>query len=309
MPTSGLVRFLRRFALKSRGLSEVKDLPGNPPEWEPPNRIAAAFFYLRDVYNTPRIERTIRKWQLNDFDIYHFEQGVDPYRDGRWVQKLAGQGKGIVCFYHGSDIRNRGIIPQVHAVSRLNITSEIDLLDRLPGMRYLFLPVDTDLLKPITRESDGIIRICHAARNRWFKGSDHIEAVVKRIAEKYPVKWTMIENVSHKRALELKSQCDIYIDQITDRGGWGYGASSVESLALGLPTLTAINPKVNAFLGKHPFIAVTRNTLQEKLVKLIENPDMRCQYSEIGREWVVRTHGVTAVMDTLYGYYHDAGLI
>ncbi len=309
MPISPVVRLMRKSALKSRGYSELTDLSGNPPIWKAPNGIAAIFFKLRDMINTTKINRTIGKYGLNDFDIYHFEQGVDPYRDSRWVKELAEQGKGIVCFYHGSDIRNRGIIRQVHEVSRLNLTSEIDLLDRLPGMEYLFLPVDTDQVKPHHPRNDGMIRICHAARNRWFKGSDQIEAVVKNLIKRYPVEWVMIENLPHDKALEIKSDCDIFIDQVTDRGGWGYGASSVESLALGLPTMTFINDKVDQFLGRHPFISATPDTLESELVKLIENPDLRTEYSRIGREWVIRTHGIEAVMDKLYGYYDDNGLI
>ncbi len=307
MPTSGWVHLFRRGALAAKGLREVSDLPGNPPFWKPPTILGALFFRMRDALNASRIRRRIDEWQLNDYDVYHFEGGVDPFRNCNWASELARRGKGIACFYHGSDLRNRGVIPRMNEVSQLNLTSEIDLLERLPGMKYLFLPIDTDALKPVPRREDGIIRICHAARNRWFKGSDHIEAVVLSLKDRYPIDWVMIEDVPHQQAIKLKAECDIFIDQITDRGGWGYGASSVEALALGLTVLTRINPRAGAFLGDHPFIDITADTLEAKLVEIIEEPALREDTARKGRDWVVRHHGIDAVMEKLYDYYREAG--
>ena len=124
-----------------------------------------------------------------------------------------------------------------------------------------------------------------------------------------PVDWVMIENTSHSEALGLKAKCDIFIDQITDKGGWGYGASSIESAALGLPTLTLINPDVAAFLDSHPFVSVSVDNLREVLIMLIEDADLRQDYGRRGREWVVKHHSLKAVMDRLYGYYKDVGIL
>ncbi|NQU06221.1 MAG: glycosyltransferase, partial [Calditrichaeota bacterium] len=242
--------------------------------------------------------------------IYHFEQGIDPFRDGRWAKELDKRGKGIVTFYHGTDLRNRGVIKAVHSVSALNLTSEIDLLDRIPGMKYLYLPIDINKLPVRKLSGNGTsIRIGHAARNRIMKGSDFIEAVVGDLKSKYDIEWVMIENVEHQAALELKAECDIFIDQITDKGGWGYGASSVESLAMGIPTLTMVNPKVADFLGEHPFVAVTPETLKSELITLLEDSEQRHALSEYGRKWVQERHGIDSVMEALYGHYNSAGLI
>lgn len=309
MPDKDFVHNFRKVFKRVHGSRDIVDLPGNPPFWKPVSRLAGIMFILRDKLNSGRIRAAISEHKLNDFDIYHFEQGIDPYRNGRWVKELSGRGRGIVCFYHGSDLRNRGVIEEVHKHATLNLTSEIDLLDRMEGMKYLYLPIDTDKLKPAKTESSDKIRICHAARNRMFKGSDFIESTVRKLQEKYPVEWVMIENMPYNVAIKTKAGCDIFIDQVTDTGGWGYGASSVESLALGLATMTLINPHVDRFLGDHPFVSVTRDNLEQQLIRLIESKDLRREYSERGRDWVVRTHGLDAVMDCLYGYYTDAGLI
>ena len=308
MPDKQWVRQAKKLFENLSGDAGIKNLDGNPPVWKPSTFPEYAFNICRDILNTPRINKSINKWRLNEFDLYMFEQGIDPYRSGKWVRELARKGKHIVCFYHGSDLRNRGVIPAVHKASSLNLTSEIDLLNRIPGMKYLYLPIDTDTITPESRQPDGRIRVCHAARNR-FKGSHDIEIVVKKVAERYPVDWVMIENQPFKRALEIKASCDIFIDQITDAGGWGYGASSVESLALGIPTMTLINPEVDNFLGDHPFVSVHKETLEAELIKLIKDSDLRRELSERGREWVIDRHGIDSVMDTLYGYYDEAGML
>ncbi|MFH0764912.1 MAG: hypothetical protein V2A61_00680 [Calditrichota bacterium] len=309
MPVKSPIAGLRRLAHTAQNRTVETELPGNPPWWEPPNLAADIFFHLRDTINAPRIEQTIARYGLNDYDLYHFEQGVDPYRDSRWGNSLARRGKGIVCFYHGSDVRNRGVISEVHRVSHLNLTSEIDLLSRLPGMKYLFLPIDTNALKPSLRLPDGRVRIAHAARNRKLKGSDVIEAVVKRLMVKYPVDWVMIEHKTHAEALRLKAQCDMFIDQITDLGGWGYGASSVEALCLGLPVLTRVNQPTADFLGEHPFINVTAENLESRLIPLIKDASLRMELGIKGRAWVIKNHGLDAVMNRLYGYYREAGMV
>lgn len=284
-------------------------VPSGLPFRDPAGIHEKLLIRVRDAINAPRINRVIREHRLNDFDLYHFEQGIDPFRDGRWVKSLAARGKPIVAFYHGSDLRDRGLIREVHEASRLNLTSEIDLLSVIPGMRYLYLPIDTEAVVPVQRVQDGRIRIAHAARNRANKGSDRIEAVVKKLAERYPIDWVMIENVDHVTAMQLKQGSDIFIDQISDSGGWGYGMSSVESLALGIPTITRINSKVAAFLGNHPFVHAESDTLERKIEGLILDPDAREGLGKSGREWVVERHGLESVMGSLYTYYTDAKLI
>jgi glycosyltransferase involved in cell wall biosynthesis len=310
MPTKKWVNRLRWMLNIAESKPCLIDLDGNPPFWQPSSAMEDILYKFRDTVNRKRIRRTIKEFQLDEFDIYHFEQGIDPFRDCRWVKDLKRKGKAIVTFYHGTDLRNRGVIGGVHSASVLNLTSEIDLLYRIPGMKYLFLPIDIDKLPSRkTLDTERPIRIGHAARNRYMKGSDFIEKVVNEIQDKYKIEWVMIENVNHSEALELKVECDIFIDQITDRGGWGYGASSVESLAMGIPTLTLINAKVAEFLGDNPFISVTPETLKSELIGLLENKERQQAISKYSREWVKERHGIDSVMETLYGYYSSAGLI
>lgn len=309
MPNLSLVQRLRKTFRKAQHIPDVIDLGGSPPFWQPKSPLEKQLFQLRDMVNRKKIQKTIDTHDLNSFDIFHFEQGIDPFRDGRWVKELAGKGKGIVCFYHGSDLRNRGVIREVHHHAQLNLTSEIDLLSRIEGMKYLYLPIDTRLIEPVKHIERDKLRVGHAARNRYFKGSDKIERIVRDLEKEYSIEWVMIENMTHTEAMKVKISLDIFIDQITDAGGWGYGASSVESLAMGIPTMTRINPEVDKFLGNHPFISVDEHNLKRELIDLIESKEKRQNLSQISRKWVIERHDIESVMDVLYGYYDEAGLI
>ena len=246
--------------------------------------------------------------RLWDYDLYHLEQGMGIFRDSRVMLELKKKGKKFACFYHGNDVRNRGIIPAIDQISDLNLTSELDLMAKYPGIKYLFLPIETSLI-PIAKNQNEKIRIAHATRSRMNKGSDFIIEVVSKLEQSYPVEMVLIENLPHAECMEIKSKCDIYIDQIADKGGWGYGMSSVESLAMGIPTCTYLNQRYLEFIPDHPFINVSYETLECELKRLIENRDLLIEKGNSGREWVVKHHDIDSVMDKLYGYYAEAGII
>ncbi|RJP76915.1 MAG: glycosyltransferase family 1 protein [Candidatus Zixiibacteriota bacterium] len=311
MPDSGLIRQLKRMVY--RGAPHMQgqvDLPGYPPVWRSGTAAEAVFFYLRDRLISGAVGRAVRQYGLNQYDVYHLDQGLDFYRDARFVRAMKARGARIVCFYHGTDLRNRGVIPEVDRISDLNLTSELDLLAKHPRLRYLHLPFDVERFEVKTGESDPLIigHACRAPEARHFKGTDRIIAVVKELEADYPVRLDLVEGVPHDEAMRRKARWDVAVDQIADRGGWGYGMNSLETLALGLPTCTRMNPECDRFFAGHPFINVDPDSLKSQLIRLIENPQWRRQKGVEGRDWVWRTHRLDAVMDELYAHYQAAGI-
>lgn len=298
----------RNLLKRMRGSHPADELPGNPPFWKPGSFVERTFFNFRDWLNSGKIHRFIAENGLDDYDIYHLEQGTGFFRDCRVVENWRSQGKKFVTFYHGNDIRNRGVYPDIHRISALNLTSELDLLEKYPGIRYLFLPIDTDKVAPVHHYNEKI-KIVHATRSRFNKGSDFIIATVKSLEQKYPVELVLIENKPHAECMVIKAACDICIDQIADKAGWGYGMNSVESLAQGIPVCTYLNEKYLKFIPDHPFVNVNYDTLQSELISLIENPSLRADISAKGRNWVVKTHSIDAVMEQLYNYYEEYGIL
>ncbi|NOZ03193.1 MAG: glycosyltransferase, partial [FCB group bacterium] len=216
------------------------------------------------------------------------------------------KGKAISCTYHGQDLRTRGVIPAIDAASRLNVTSELDLLNKHPDLKYLFLPFDTKACVPNTEIHDPV-RVCHAPTNRYYKGSDTIIPVCEQLAAERLIEFVLIENKPCDEVLRIKQQCDILIDQVHNRGGWGYGMNSVEALALGLCCVTELVPEYVEFIPDHPFVNVTGETLYETLRKLVRNPGRIREQKIKSRAWVVKHHDLHNTAEVLYGYYRELG--
>jgi len=277
---------------------------GYPPVWEPNSFIEKQYFQFRDWLWSYKVEPAINKLGLLYYDIYHFEWGMEFYRDGRFVKKLIEMGKPIICTYHGQDLRIRGVIPDVDDASSLNMTSELDLLQKHPNIKYLFLPYDTSQHKP-KKEINKPIKICHSPTNRFYKGSKTIIPICEELNKREDVEFILIENKTYSEVKHIKKSCDILIDQVHNRGGWGYGMNSVEALSMGLCCVTELVPEYMDFIPDHPFVNVTGKTLYKSILNLIEAPNKIMDYKKQGRNWVVKYHDIHNVAKKLYQYYNE----
>ena len=289
-------------------LGDYKEKDGCPPVWKPNTRFEKLYFQFRDWLWHYKIETIIEKYNLLDYDIYHLEWGLEFYRDGRFAKKIRELGKPIICTYHGQDLRTRGVIPIIDESSCLNVTSELDLLQKHPDLKYLFLPYDTQNNIPSFKMNNPI-RICHSPTDRYYKGSEVIIPICEELAKRADVEFVLIENKPYEETQKIKQSCDILIDQIYNRGGWGYGMNSVEALSMGLCCVTELVQEYKDFIPDHPFVEVTCDKLRETLNKLIDNPKKVLNYKEKSHEWSIKYHDLHNTADVLYRYYEENGII
>lgn len=307
MPDKRWVRFFKRMIMSIRGASPDRARLAHPPSWNPP--VWERWLYsVRDELLRPRFEAAIHRHGLDDFDIYHLDGGLEFYRDARMLKKAVAAGKKVVCFYHGTDLRNRGILPEIDKLTHLRLTSEWDLLELDPRLEYLYLPIDTSQFPVRERNAEGPTKICHAARN-IYKGTKYVIQAVRELRKAFDIDLVLLRNVPYNEALRLKSECDIFVDQLTNEGGWGYGMSSVEALAVGMPVVTNIPPKLAEKLVDAPFVQADPATLSGVLASLIRETDRRKELAQKGRQWVAKWHDITKVGDALYAYYRREGWI
>jgi glycosyltransferase involved in cell wall biosynthesis len=312
MPDSSLIRTLKRFFYRHSPQKLGQAIrPGYPPYWRPDTAAEALFFQMRDLLLSGKIQRAIRHHGLDQFDLYHLDQGLDFYRDARFIRRMKARGAAVACFYHGTDLRNRGVIPVVDEISQLNLTSELDLLSRHPHLHYLHLPFQVENFTVRTTENSPLVigHACRALSARHFKGTDTIIAIVKELEKTHTVKLDLVEGLPNTEALRRKANWDIAIDQIADRGGWGYGVNSLETLAMGIPTCTRMNAACEKFFAGHPFINVDETSLRSNLIELIENVPYRRAKANQSRQWVIDRHSLDRVMDELYRHYEHAGIV
>lgn len=276
--------------------------------WRPRSQFEGMLFTLRDTIWAPKIYRAVERHDLLNFDIYHLESGAGFFRDSRLIKKIKAMGRKIVCYYLGTDLRDRGVIPEIDELSDLNITTEFDHLSLRPGLRFSFLPFEVNEFEVRPVENDRL-RICHAPRNRALKGTERIIRVCREMERRHNVELVLIEGRPHAEAIAIKKTCDIAIDQVGDRGGTGYGVNSLETLSMGIPTLTSFTPDFEAFLDDHPFVVVNPDNLAARLEDVILNQGLRREKGRQGRAFVEKYHDAATVTRSIYALYRELGWV
>jgi spore maturation protein CgeB len=93
-------------------------------------------------------------------------------------------------------------------------------------------------------------------------------------------------------------------------GGTGYGKAGLESLGMGIPTITNMNKDYVDWLPENPFvIANDKKELYEKLSMLIEDKKLREEIGVKGKVWVEKYHGFKNVNKILYQLYKENNII
>jgi len=274
----------------------------------PTNFAENIYFKARDLVQTHKIYKAIKEYKLLEYDIYHYDGGMDFFRDCRFAKELVKRGKKIVICYFGSDLRTRGAFEYLESVSNLNLTVEFDHLDIHKNIYYLFFPFDVYRYR-LKNEFNKVLKIVHSPTNRLFKGTDKILKVIENLKEKAEFEFILLENISHEKAIEIKSGCDIAIDQVGGEfGGSGYGRNSLENISMGIPTITEFSPEYLEFLPENPFIHSTIEELEQKLLELIRKPEKLKELSSKGRHWAEKYHSYRSVNKRLEELYIKAGI-
>lgn len=294
------IRVAKRFlSSKERLRVDTKtNIPSEiPRKWTPNNQLERFLVALRERIWKRKIDQCIQTLDLFNFDLYQLDGGLEFYRDGRFVRELKRRGKKIICCYTGSDLRVRGVIPQIDQLSDLNVTVEFDHQWLHPNIHHVFFPFNPWRFDLVRERKGGRVRIGHAPTNRKAKGSDIIISAIKELKKEYPVELVLIENLPYEEALKLKATCHIFVDQI---GELGYGINSLESLSMGIATCSSLANGFEERYPDHPFILINEKNLKQKLIELVENPDLRREKGLEGRRWVEEHHDSRRVVRRIH---------
>ncbi len=103
------------------------------------------------------------------------------------------EGKKIVCHYMGSDLRLRGVVPEIRtAMADLNLTNESDHLLLHQDIHYLFIPFDASPFTPRKAENKRL-RIVHSPTNRAMKGTALILSVIESLNKQREIEFVLLE--------------------------------------------------------------------------------------------------------------------
>lgn len=307
LPNFPLAKFWRR----KKMLDRESEAPKRAPVFKPKNIFEKIYFNINDFMKMDIVNGAISKYNLNEFNIIHYDAGLDFYRNSKQAIKWKKEGKKIVQVFYGSDLRLRGIIPELEKISDLNITTEYDHLSIKENLEYLFYPYDTSELPARKKNNTDKIKIVHSPTNRKYKGTDLIISVIEKIKSKKNIEFILLENVDRNKVLKIKSESDICIDQVGgSMGGTGYGKAGIETLGLGIPTITNMTDDYKKWLPENPFIVANNGEeLYNKLIELIESENLREEAGAKGKIWVEKFHGFKNVNEKLYELYRKYKII
>jgi glycosyltransferase involved in cell wall biosynthesis len=307
LPVFSLAKKWRRHVVALRELQQLQ----TAPVFAPKNLLEQWYFAINDLLKKNKIISIIKKYNLDDFDIVHYDAGLDFYRNSSQALEWKKAGKKIVCCYYGSDLRIRGLIKNLDEVSDLNITSEYDHLKLKKDLHYLFYPFDPSELPSKTASLNEAVTIVHSPTNRKYKGTELIISVIDKLKKEKNIKFLLLENIPRPELLQIKSGADISIDQVGGTmGGTGYGKAGLETLAMGIPTITNMSDEYAKWLPENPFVVANNaDELYNKLNFLIDNPSFRTQNGLEGITWVKKYHGFEQVNIKLLELYKSHGII
>jgi hypothetical protein len=268
-----------------------------PPAWKPANPLAAVLVKLRDRLLRPVIDQAIKQYKLDGFDIYQLDGGHGLLKYDDIMPAWHAAGKKVICCYLGSDLRRRGVMPGIDAVSDCNLTLEWDHLDLHPAIRHVFFPFDCSAFRVKSQENGGKLRIGHSPSNRAAKGSEAIIAAVRQLEAKLPVELVLVEGLPHADALAVKATCDVGIDQV---GELGYGISALEWLAMGVPVATCVAANMKREIASHPFVEIDAGNIGPQLERLISDQPLRRSLGEEGRAWLEQNHDARIVVKRIH---------
>ena len=298
-----------KLAKKWRDNKIAPDTEPRLKEYKPKNLAEEMYFGLRDLKNKNRINELIERYDLFDYDIYHFDGGMDFFRNISFAKELKKRKKKIVCCYFGSDLRTRGIFKELEDISDLLLTVEYDHLQLHKNVSYIFFPYDVKQID-FKINDNKIKKIIHSPTNREFKGTNKIIKVIEEAKESAEFEFLLVENIDREELLKIKSRCDLAIDQVGgEMGGSGYGKNSIENLSMGIPTFTEFFDDYYNFLKGNPFINSSIENLKENIVRFVNDDALIKDYAVKGRKWVEETHSFEAVNEKLLSYYKKFNIL
>lgn len=256
-----------------------------------------AWLRWRDSQWESRIERIIEDLDLYSYDVFQLDGGLGLYRSGRFIQACKNLGKKVIVCYLGSDLRVRGPIQPLDAIADLRCTVEFDHTALDPTLLYIGFPFNPEKMPESTSARYSTLRIGHAPSKREAKGTSEILRALQSLQSQYSFQIILIENISYREALKMKSSCHIFIDQISEIG---FGINALEAVAMGIPTCTSLVNGYSNFCQDNPFIEITNSNIERELSLLIESDSLRHKIGEKGLQWIKCNHNYIDIVRAIH---------
>lgn len=145
--------------------------------------------------------------------------------------------------------------------------------------------------------------LLHSPSAPTAKGTKYICEAIKKLKEKYDFDFILVEGMERSKAMEIMSQCDVYIDQLILGA---YGLAAVEAMAFGKPVVCYINPITGRdYPADLPIVNANPDTITEQLEILVKDAILRNKLGKQGREYVEKYHDEKNIARDLVRTYEE----
>lgn len=235
-------------------------------------------------------------------DVFHFTFGLTLVPQSAQFPLLKALRKKSVMHYLGSDIRGKS--PKELAYGRkadAQIVGSYDAIRWVPEADVIPPGIDLARIVPAPPTDRARPVIVHAPSSRRRKGTEDVIAACAGL----DADLELVEGLHHEEALERYRAADIVVDQLN--AGW-YGIFAIEAMALGKPVVTflhdeAVRRTEEAFEVEVPLVSATKETLRERLRRLVDSPTERHRIGAASRAYVELVHDLERVTDRLLDLY------
>jgi glycosyltransferase involved in cell wall biosynthesis len=144
--------------------------------------------------------------------------------------------------------------------------------------------------------------IVHAPTAKVAKGTNYIIPVIEKLQLIYDFEFQLLHNLSRNDVLGTMKKCDVFIDQLILGS---HGTAALEAMAFGKPVMCYLMPAVfEAGLPIDcPIINTNPENLEQQLVKLLVDAELRNSIGRKSREYVENYHDAEKLAEELLRVY------
>ncbi len=260
----------------------------------------------------------------------HFMQTMSQH--GWELPVLKRLGRKIVIHYRGCEARQRKKNVQLHP--DMNICQECDydaycendevvrkrralaerygdlflvttpdLKDFVPGaVHQTFFAPEIPINDSAESKPHSRIKIVHATNHPGIEGTSAIKEAIDRLKGKdYDIDFVFLKGVPYERVLEEYRTADMAIGKM--KMGY-YANGQIESMAMGVPTITYVRPEfMTEELKESGFIFSDLQRLEETLKYYLDNPGELAKKRKVARASILRLHDNDKLALQLIGLY------
>ena len=267
------------------------------------------------------------------YEVIHLHFMIPMSSSGWELPLLKRMGRKVVIHYRGCEIRDRETNQALHPECNIcedcdyggaSCTGDVihrrralaekygdaflvttpDMKDFVPeaGHFPFFAPEDLPEQQARTDRNDEV-KIVHATNHPGLEGTDRIREALDRLEAKgYPLRFGFLMGVSHDEVLRALADADLSIGKM--KMGY-YANAQIESMCLGVPTITNVRPEFMTHeLRDSGFIFTTLDDLEATIERYLQHPDELDAKRRIARESILRIHDNDRLANRLIALYN-----